>query len=489
MSAVEASVGTALPEAIRPGEGGLRGLWGRAWRPSLIRRLVLAQMVILGILWTVILFVAIWSARNGDGLLDSEPAFDAALAMAQDLDAHPDQQRNGLKALDRVLHGFWAGADSTELVPVLLVWKSGQLLYRSPGDVPTVRVEASAKIQHVSVQGRQWLARSRASADGQVLATLLIPDTYALIVTLSSRSFYLLPLIVSLPFLVLPAWLSVRIALRPWQRLSEEVASRRAGDLRPLTMLPVQRELRPLVLALNRLLAELSASSLRERNLIADAAHQLRTPLAALRVGVGALGRHQVPGELMANLVRTSERASRLVDQLLRLMRSEAAHEGPSQPVTNVDIDLLLRDRLAIFDALAHAKDVELEYDGTPEAWVQGEREDLEALIDNLVDNAIKYSPPGSVVNVVLTAPGDALRLEVLDRGPGIDEPWRERVFDRFFRAPDQAQSGSGLGLAIVRSAVTKHKGRVQLLNRGGGGLCVQVELPRANAWQIDGRP
>ena len=474
-----------IASPTKPARTGLAGIWSRAREPSLVRRLVSAQMAMLLLLWTVVLAAVVWTARNGDGLVDSEPAFDAVVVVAESLKDRPEQQQQSLRALDRVLHSFGSGADSTRLVPTLLVWQDDHLLYRSAGSLSAVRVEASSSVKHVLVDGHRWLARSRRTGDGQLLVTLLIPDTYELIVKLSSRGFYLLPLLVSLPFLIFPALISVRVALRPWRRLSADVASRHPGDLSPLSPLPQQRELRPLATELNRLFLQIAGSSLRERNLIADAAHQLRTPLAALSIGVEALARHRVPRELMDQLQRTSTRATRLVDQLLRLMRSDSVDAESPIVVTDIDLDTLLHERLALFDAIAHAKRVELEYDGDPAAALRGDREGLEALIDNIVENGIKYAPPHSVVNVVLTAMPLFVRLEVLDRGPGIEPQWRERVFDRFFRAPDQAQSGSGLGLAIVRSVVDHHAGEITLSNRGGGGLCVRIDLPRRHSPKV----
>lgn len=459
--------------------GRLRGLWQRVREPSLVRRLVSAQMVLLLALWTAVLGLVVWGARHGDGMLANEPAFDAVLAVAADLDDRPERQQHSLYALDRMLHNsFGSGPDAVDLAPTLLVWRDDQLVYRSRNGASPLRVEASVDPRYVTIDGKTWLAHSR--RHDNLLVTFLVPDAYEMVVTLGARGYYLLPLMVSLPFLIIPAWVAVRIALRPWRELSAAVAARGPGNLSPLAPVPAHRELRPLVQALNGLLAQLAASTARERNLIGDAAHQLRTPLAALHVGIEALGRYDVPGELKNQLQRTSSRAARLVDQLLRLMRSDASQEGASQVVGDFDFDAMLRERLAIFDTLAHAKGIELEYDGASDVHVRGEQEGLEALIDNLVDNAIKYSPPGAVLNVVVGASESVVRLEVMDRGPGIDEAWHERVFDRFFRAPDQSQNGSGLGLAIVHSVVQRHGGQVILFNRGGGGLCVRVDLPRA---------
>lgn len=441
---------------------------------------MLAQLAVLCLLWTLAVGAAIWSARNGDGLINNEPVFQAVLAVAGDLADRPRQLAHSLHALDRALReGFGEGADAREMVPTLLVWRDDRLVYRSEGGAPSPRAPPGAELEHLRLDGKQWLARSQSSADGRLRVTLLLPDVQQLFMTFNSRGLYLVPMIISLPFLVLPAWWSVRVALRPWRRLSQQMAARTPADLRPLAPLPRQRELRPLVDALNGLLASLQASTLRERNLIADAAHALRTPLAAIGVAVETLQQQAVPPALMDNLSRSSARASRLVDQLLRLMRSEAV---PAIQAGRIALDLLVRERLAALDELARARGVELACEGGPELWVHGEREGLESLVDNLVHNAIKYSPAAGIVTVALGMADGWACVEVRDQGPGIEAQWRERVFDRFFRAPDQSQSGSGLGLAIVRSVAQRHGGQVGLVAAAGGGLRAWVRLPLAPA-------
>lgn len=453
------------------------GLWSRVSKPSLVRRLLLAQMGTLGLLWTLTVALAIWATRNGDGVLDNKLLFEALVAVAQDLSDLPERQSHSLKALDRAMRqNFGEGADATELVPTLLVWRGNQLVYRSAGGAPSLFIRPSDEVRRITVEGKSWMARSDSTASGGLVVTLLVPAAEELALSINSRGLYLMPMVISLPFLVFPAWWSLRVALRPWRQLSENVAARGPRDLQPLSPVPPHREIQPLVLALNNLLARLQASSQRERNLVADAAHELRTPLAAISIGVDALGRYALPRELMANLQRCSQRASRLVGQLLKLMRSEAKSDDESAVV--VSMDQLLVDRLAVFDVLAHAKEVELEYDCEAGLFVCGEREGLESLIDNLIDNAIKYSPGGGTVSVRAMKRDGAVRFEVSDQGPGIPAEWRERVFDRFFRMPDQSQAGSGLGLAIVRSVVQRHNGNITLVPATCGGLCVRVDMP-----------
>jgi two-component system sensor histidine kinase QseC len=282
----------------------------------------------------------------------------------------------------------------------------------------------------------------------------------------------------------LPAWLSVRLALRPWRRVSGEIESRGPDDLSPLGFVPQHRELSPLTGAVNRLLVRLRSARLRESSFIADAAHELRTPIAAMRVHVEALLGHapaERDRELLQGLLASNGRAARLVEQLLALTRSEAAADAHT--VTIIDLEALAQECLAQMSPLAQAASVELELESgqadRATANVRGHAESLRSLVDNIVGNAIKYSPPSGTVRVRLAASPASIQLSVTDEGPGIPIELRQRVFDRFFRVPDQRQAGSGLGLAIAKAVADSHGASLSLTEgEGGCGLRVVLLLP-----------
>jgi two-component system sensor histidine kinase QseC len=463
----------AMPPAPAP--------WWRRWlRPTLGRRLLLAQMGVLTALWTGLLLAAIYTAYFQNELLVSKPVYELGLALAEDLADDPQRQQHSLAAFDKaLLHEFGDGNEDGRFAPTLLVWQDGRLIYRSPTQAPTLRNSAPGLIEDLEVDGRTWRMHTMRSASGRTDVAMTLPSFGELLITLNTRGYYLLPLLVSLPFLAFPAWWSVRAALRPLRRVRDELATRGPDDLRALRYAPPHAELSPLVQDINALLARVQASNERERNLIADAAHELRTPLAAMHVNVEALLAQSADagqGELMQSLLRSNQRASRMVAQLLQLMRSEtAAADAEPRPLR---LDLLVADRLAALDALARRRGVELALEACEPVSVMGEREGLVSLVDNLVDNAIKYSPGQATVSVQLQIQGDQAVLEVRDQGPGIPEAWRQRVFDRFFRVPDQSQNGSGLGLAIARTVAERHGARIALQDAPGGGLQVLVSLP-----------
>jgi two-component system sensor histidine kinase QseC len=199
-----------------------------------------------------------------------------------------------------------------------------------------------------------------------------------------------------------------------------------------------------------------------------------------MRVNAEALQGHDngpVQRELLNGILSSGNRAGRLVGQLLQLMRSDATG---SEPHVRLALDALLQDRLAALSGLASRNSVELELAAAEPICIMGQRESLVSLVDNLVENAIKYSPPHGVVRGSLSSDAGQALLTVEDQGPGVAPELRTRVFDRFFRDPQQAKSGSGLGLAIAASAAASHGGRIELSNAQGGGLLARVYLPLA---------
>ena len=233
-----------------------------------------------------------------------------------------------------------------------------------------------------------------------------------------------------------------------------------------------------MVNAINQFLARVRESTERERVFIADAAHELRTPLAAMRINVEALQAYVSSDNqqaLLAGIIRSNSRAARLVNQLLLMMHSEASVDTAMEPVP---LTTLIQERMAVLAPLAAERNIELEFYAQEESWVSGVRERLMSLIDNVIENAIKYSPQGGRVAVDLFSAETSTQFSVSDAGPGIPVALRERVFDRFFRDPNQVQNGSGLGLAIVKAVAQQHNSSVSLSTSADGGLRVTVDFP-----------
>ncbi len=292
----------------------------------------------------------------------------------------------------------------------------------------------------------------------------------------------LAPFALLVPLLGLLVWFAVGHALQPLQRLAKAVKARRVTELEPLSDERLPEEVQPLVGSLNDLLGRLTAALERERAFMADAAHELRTPLTALHLQLGTLTRAATEGERTAAMGKLSEgvqRAIRLVEQMLAFARQEPRAE----PVrTRFALDELAREVVAELVPLADARRIDLGMSEAQAVLVQGEREAVATLVRNLVDNAVRYTPPGGRVDVSVerspTVPPQAI-VKVVDNGPGIAPAERDRVFDRFYRRAGTAAPGSGLGMAIVKAIAEAH-GAAVVLDSGesGRGLAVTVSFP-----------
>ena len=293
----------------------------------------------------------------------------------------------------------------------------------------------------------------------------------------------LAPFALLLPVLALLIWLAVGHALRPLERLTALVKARRVNALEPLPDTQLPDEVRPLVGALNELLARLQAALGRERAFMADAAHELRTPLTALHLQMDMLARAEGESERGAAMGQLSEgvqRAIRLVEQMLSLAREQPGIVPRRVPVA---LEPLARECIAELLPLADARHVDLGLGAASALTVSGDPDALRTLLRNLIDNAVRYGGEGSRVDVSVeedrSAAAPRVQLAVTDSGPGIPPEERARVLDRFYRPAGTAPPGSGLGLAIVKAIADAH-GATLTLTAGpdGRGLRVIVTFP-----------
>jgi len=290
----------------------------------------------------------------------------------------------------------------------------------------------------------------------------------------------LAPFLVLLPALGLFIWFIVGRGLKPLDSVAGAVKARTPTALHPVPERDLPREIQPLVTALNDLLARLDRALTVQREFVADAAHELRTPLTALRLQVQLAERAQASEErsaAFAALKQGLDRATHLVEQLLTLARQEP--EAAQQPRTSIDLGALVREVVSDLEPLAAAKSIDLGVTRVEANAVQGERSGLRTLLFNLVDNAIRYSPAGSRVDIAAYREEGHDVLAVVDNGPGIPSEERERVFDRFYRRIGSETSGSGLGLSIVRNIARRHGAQLKLeAAPSGKGLAVRVVFP-----------
>lgn len=301
---------------------------------------------------------------------------------------------------------------------------------------------------------------------------------------------------VALPQLLLIAlasvalWLGVGKGLSPLSHLQSAIRDRSHRDLRPLNENDAPEEVRPLIHAINDLLARLAQALSAQQRFVADAAHQLRTPLAGLKTQTALALRERDPAQAhhaLRQLHASADQLTRLVNQLLSLARSEP---GPNTAPDLQPLDLVqfVRELTSAWVPTALKKSIDLGFDaGGTSATVRAHALLLRELASNLLDNAIRYSPAGSRVTVTITG-GAAPRLIVDDNGPGIPASERDRVFERFYRILGTKSEGSGLGLAIVREIAVIHGATVTLSDGVDcRGLRVIVEFREFRAASFDG--
>jgi len=272
-------------------------------------------------------------------------------------------------------------------------------------------------------------------------------------------------------------WIGIDRGLRPLNALTREIAQRSPRDLTPIPDTRVPLEVLTLTHTINDLLARLSTAIATQQRFIANAAHQLRTPLAGLKVQAERALRETDLAAMRPALIQIrngADRASRLSTQLLVLARSETALSG-ARPGSPVDLNAVAKEACMDWVPKALDRDMDLSFDGTPgPVYVQGEETLLRELLNNLLDNAVRYGREHGQIMVRLAA-DDHPCLIVEDDGPGIPDSEADRIFERFYRLPGSPGDGCGLGLAIVKEIADQHRARVRLSRSDCGGVRVEV--------------
>ncbi|MEX8520929.1 MAG: sensor histidine kinase N-terminal domain-containing protein [Leptothrix sp. (in: b-proteobacteria)] len=306
----------------------------------------------------------------------------------------------------------------------------------------------------------------------------------------------ILPQFVILPIAVLLVWLALARGLSPLNALQQRIRQRASDDLSPIDDREVPEEVTPLVQAINDLLARQHSALQTQKRFLADAAHQLKTPLAGLRMQAELAAREIDAGQRDLNSLRSSldqmahasQRAAHMVNQLLSMARAEAKAVAPI--LAPMDLQALATDVVRDFVPRAFEKSIDLGYEGPEETLSVAEQRDstrvlgnallLRELITNLVDNALQYTPPGGTVTVRLVPDpfGQVVVMQVEDSGPGIPQAERELVFQPFYRALGTTVDGSGLGLAIVAEIARQHGAEVMLEDAREPGQIKPGESP-----------
>jgi signal transduction histidine kinase len=361
---------------------------------------------------------------------------------------------------------------------VTRVWsRDGKLLDSSDKSVALPFLSRSG-LSVVTVGGVKWHLYTVVLEDGIVQAAQRASERESL--ARETASSLILPALLMLAVIAGLLTLALRRGLAPLSRAASEVTARNVESLHPIPLASLPPELHLLVSAINDLMARLGSALALQRNFLADAAHELRTPIAALRLQLQLLERASNDAQraaAQAELRAGIARAQHLVEQLLQLSR--LGPETPALKSERVQLPELVRSTVGAFSARADEQGVDLGAVGAEAVVVAGDPQQLTILLNNLVDNALRHTPRGGKVDVSAGVRDGRPCLSVSDTGPGIPADERERVFDRFYRpAESPALAGSGLGLAIVRAVAQRHGATVSLGAAPAGGLLVNVLFP-----------
>jgi two-component system OmpR family sensor kinase/two-component system sensor histidine kinase QseC len=360
---------------------------------------------------------------------------------------------------------------------VIQIWDLyGKRVYLSRAGLPLID-QTTLGYADVRIAGERWRTYGLQTLDGVIQIAQPVRVREALAGGAALR--VVLPLLLLLPLLGAATVGVVRSGLLPLRRVAAEVQRRDAHSLTPIPAAQLPSEVAPLVLELNRLLVRLHGAFQAQRAFIADAAHELRSPLTAVRLELQLLDRApDAAARLTArqNLGAAVERAIHLLEQLLTLARQEPREEPAA--LAPVPLEAAVAEGMADAHALALVRHIDLSLDAQPGVMVQGEHAALRTLVRNLIDNAVRYTPPGGSVRVSSTQGPRGAVLEVCDSGPGIPVVDRERAFDRFYRRVSAPEGGSGLGLAIVKAIADRHGARISLADAVPSGLRVTVLFP-----------
>lgn len=431
---------------------------------SLLRRLLAGFMLVMLAIWAAALAHIAYQARADQqrqtAVVNKAWTRQIILNLRM-MEQHPERLRQVGAAIEALRGDMFAELGLTSRARVQ-VWKHGRLVYDS--------APASA----IDPDWVSWTERD--AATGIAVRRSEKPDV-RWIFTPSAAGYLLTPLAYSLPFLLLPAWAIVRVGLRPLRTIVGAIEQRSSADLSPLPLSPY-RELAPLVEAINGLMARLQRQIEHQQQFLSDAAHELKTPLSVIQINAHMLDSDAGPAQqrlASAGLREGVARASHTVHQLLAFERMRPEAGGEAAPI---DLAALLRERLALGAPLAMRRDIELELDAEQSYTLPLHRASVTALLDNVIGNAIKYSPQAGRVSVRLEARAGGACVTVNDQGPGIAENLRAKVFERFYRVAGQDQEGSGLGLAIAERAATQNGAAIRLeTGAGGTGLSVVIDF------------
>ena len=440
---------------------------------SVRRQLLVLLLTAVSIAWIIAATVSFRDARHEVAeVLDAHLAQTASLISVQQ-DGDEDENEVDTEHAP-VLHRYGRRV-------MFQVWRNGTTLGLHSQHAPDTPLSTVRDGFSDVTIGTRWRVFSTWDARGRVLVQVA-EQNYEReeLATAVARNF-VVPLAITLPMLGLVIWVAVGSATQSLTHVNQQVASRSADNLTPLDVADAPSEIGALVTSLNQLFERVQGLIEQERRFTADAAHELRTPLAGIRaqaqVALGATGDAE-RARALDGVIAGCDRATHTVEQMLTLARL-APDAVSFQPVP-VELAAVLKDTISDLASAALAKEIDIELTQDKHVLVSGDAGLLAILFRNLIDNAIRYSPPATRVAVQVESEGDEALVRITDAGPGISASERANIGRRFYRAPGTQAPGSGLGLSIVHRILELHRGRMHLdAPPTGSGLQVTVALPR----------
>lgn len=439
--------------------------------PSLKRRVLTLALAGMALVWVGTVIVTYFDAREElNEVLDAHLTQAAALLIAQTTGEFEEIETEHALPLHKYSRRV-----------AFQIWEHGQLRLHSANAPQTPLASREQGFSDSNIAGQRWRVFSSLDASGKLLIHVAeqaeVRDKLAREVAKN----LLYPLLIALPLFAILLWLAVSRGLRPLASLTREVALREPDNLAPLPSGAAPAEVLPLIDRLNRLFERIAASMQNERRFTADAAHELRTPVAAIKAQAQvARGAQDATERIHAldSVILGCDRTAHLIEQLLTLARLDALQKSALE---SCELQTLAVEVIAEMTPLARQKNVQLELAEGEAATVQALPGLLRILLRNLIDNAVRYSPAGTQVQVRVDREHGRPRITVSDNGPGIPDEERDKVLERFYRPLGTGEQGSGLGLSIVQRIAVIHGAPLQLAGgETGRGLRVTIVFPAA---------
>ena len=450
---------------------------------SLQARLLLSVSVILLTLLTAVTVIS-----YDKGVHEVEEFLNGQLALSHRLiDA---QVQNTMKSSvlprmsnsqDRTLIEMIANDDRSEYEPELAfkVWNmSGSVVLQSSNaiDMPKLQI---GREQEVNFDGRSWLIRNHLSSTGMYVIQTAHPLGTRALVGLDVMWRVISPLLIGIPIGLFLLYVAIRRTFRPIQQLSNQIADRDVFDTTPIILTDVIKELKPLISSFNQLLTRITKSYKSEREFTANAAHELRSPIAGIKIQAQVAEVSTDPivkRNALRQVLLGIKRCERLISQMLRLAKLDPDHPDTLK-LERVAASEIALDAIEVVASEVRDREQRILFDDrTQNLMINADSDLLSTALSNLLENASKYSPSHTVIQLVLAQRGEQVRFEIRDEGPGLPPDDLDRLKQRFARGSDTAgQTGAGLGLSIVEKIVKLHRGKLTLSSEVGQGLSVVI--------------